>query len=80
MIDNPKIIKLHCQKPYEIKNKALVDIIPKKANIIKKPFLFFERSAIAPKTGAINTIINPAIELAVPSNAVDAASSRSPAQ
>ncbi len=58
----------------------LVDKIPKRANIIKKLFLFFERSAIAPKIGAIKTIINPATELAVPSNAVDVASSRSPAQ
>ena len=78
--DNAKITKLHCQRPYGIKNNTLVDKIPKKAKITKKPFLFFERSAIAPKIGAINTIINPAAELAVPSNAVDVASSRFPAQ
>ena len=79
-MDKPKIIKLHSQEPYEIKKRVLVEIIPTKAKINKNIFLFRERSAIAPSTGAIKTIINPATELAVPSNAVEVASSRSPPQ
>ena len=55
-------------------------MIPKKAKIDKKSFFLRDKSAIAPNKGAIKTITSPAKELAVPSKAVDVASSRSPAQ
>ena len=79
-MDKPKIIKLHCQNPYEIKKRILVEMIPKKAKIDKKSFFLPDKSAIAPNKGAIKTITSPATELAVPSKAVDVTSLRSPAQ
>ena len=51
-----------------------------KYKIDKKSFFLWDKSAIAPNRGAIKTITSPATELAVPSKAVDVASSRSPAQ
>ena len=58
----------------------LVEMIPKKTKIDKKSFFLRDKSAMAPNKGAIKTIISPATELAVPSKAVEVASSRSPAQ
>ena len=68
------MIKLHSQKPYEIKKRMLVEIIPNKAKINKNSFLLRDKSAIAPNIGAIKTIISPATELTVPNKAVEVAS------
>lgn len=63
-----------------MKKRKLVDKIPINANVIKKTFFFPVKSAIAPKIGANTTIMNPEIELTVPSKAVEATSLNSPAQ
>ena len=63
-----------------MKKRKLVDKIPINANVIKKTFFFPVKSAIAPKIGANTTIMNPEIELTVPSKAVEATSVNSPAQ
>ena len=54
--------------------------MPINAKVIKKTFFLPVKSAIAPKIGANTTIMNPEIELTVPSKAVEATSVNSPAQ
>ena len=55
-------------------------MIPRKANSPKKSFFLLVMSARAPKKGAMQTIINPETEFAVPNHAELSGPDKSPAQ